>query len=116
MEVSATLSDAGSSAQKVRLVAKEIRGLPVDKALERLKFVQKKSAKMMRKLLESALANAEHNNGADIDELRVATVLVDEAASLKRFHARAKGRGNRIIKRRCHIKIVVSDTNKKVRG
>lgn len=115
MEVSATLSDAGSSAQKARLVAKEIRGLPVGKALELLKFVRKKSAKMFKKLLESAIANAEHNAGADIDELRISTVLVDEAASLKRFQARAKGRGNRIVKRRCHIKIVVSDEKEKVR-
>lgn len=115
MEVSATLSDAGSSAQKARLVAKEIRGLPVDKALERLRFVRKKTAKMMKKLLESAIANAEHNAGADIDDLRVKTVLVDEAASLKRFMARAKGRGNRIVKRRCHIKIVVSDSKEKER-
>lgn len=116
MEVSAKLCDAGASAQKARLVAKEIRGLPVDKAIERLKFIRKKTAKMMRKVLESAVANAEHNEGADIDELRVATVMVDEASSLKRFQARAKGRGNRIVKRRCHIKIVVSDAKKKERG
>ena len=115
MEVSATLSDAGSSAQKARLVANEIRGLPVDKALERLRFVRKKTAKMMKKLLESAIANAEHNAGADIDELRISTVLVDEATSLKRFQARAKGRGNSIVKRRCHIKIVVSDSKVKER-
>lgn len=116
MEVSATLSDAGSSAQKARLVANEIRGLPVGSALERLRFVRKKTAKMIKKLLESALANAEHNAGADIDELHVKTIMVDEAASLKRFQARAKGRGNRIVKRRCHIKIVVSDSKVKERG
>lgn len=112
MEVSATLSNAGMSAQKARLVANEIRGLSVDKAVEQLRFVRKKAAKLMKKLLESAIANAEHNQGADIDELRVSTVLVDEATSLKRFKARAKGRGNRIVKRRCHIKIVVSDSAK----
>lgn len=112
MEVSATLSNAGLSAQKARLVAKEIRGLTVERAVEQLKFVRKKAAKLMKKLLESAIANAEHNQGADIDELKVSTVLVDEATSLKRFKARAKGRGNRILKRRCHIKIVVSDKAK----
>jgi len=110
MEVSATLRDAGLSAQKARLVANEIRGLDVEKAIEKLTFIRKKAAKLVKKLLESAIANAEHNQGADIDELKVATILVDEAASLKRFRARAKGRGNRIVKRRCHIHIVVSDT------
>ena len=109
MEAFAILRNAGSSAQKARLVAKEIRGMKVDKAVEQLNFIRKKAAKMMKKLLESAIANAEHNQGADIDELKVTTVLVDEATSLKRFKARAKGRGNRIVKRRCHIKIVVSD-------
>ncbi len=109
MEVSATLRDAGMSAQKARLVANAIRGLMVDKAVEQLGFIRKKAAKTIKKLLESAIANAEHNNGADIDELKVAKIMVDEATSLKRFTARAKGRGNRIVKRRCHIKIVVSD-------
>jgi len=110
VEVSAVLRNAGSSAQKARLVAKEIRGLRVDRAIEQLAYIQKKVAKMIKKLLESAIANAEHNEGADIDELKVKFITVDEAQSLKRFKARAKGRGNRIIKRRCHIKIVVSDT------
>lgn len=109
MQVSATLRDAGSSAQKARLVADQIRGLAVERAVELLNFTRKKAAKLIKKLLESAIANAEHNEGADIDELKVATILVDEASSLKRFKARAKGRGNRIVKRRCHIKIVVSD-------
>lgn len=109
MEVSATLRNAALSAQKARLVADEIRGLAVERAVEQLNFIRKKAAKIVKKLLESAIANAEHNEGADIDELKVSTITVDEAASLKRFKARAKGRGNRIIKRRCHIKIVVSD-------
>ena len=116
MEVSATLRNAISSAQKARLVAKEIRGMKVDKAIEQLSYIQKKVAKMMKKLLESAIANAEHNNGADIDELKITTVLVDEASSLKRFKARAKGRGNRIVKRRCHIKITVSDNQARERA
>lgn len=116
MQVSATLRDAGLSAQKARLVAKEIRGKSVEKAVEQLAFIRKKAAKLFKKLLESAIANAEHNAGADIDELTVATVLVDEAASLKRFQARAKGRGNRIVKRRCHIKVVVSDNKGKERA
>lgn len=112
MQVSATLRNAQSSAQKARLVADAIRGMAVEQAIEQLTYIRKKAAKMFKKLLESAIANAEHNNGADIDDLRVATVEVDEAASLKRFMARAKGRGNRIVKRRCHIKIVVSDKKK----
>lgn len=112
MEVSATLKNAQSSAQKARLVANEIRGNEVETAVEKLKFIPKKAAKLIKKLLESAIANAEHNQGADIDELKVATITVDEAPTLKRFMARAKGRGNRILKRRCHIKIVVSDNHK----
>lgn len=113
MEVSATLRNACSSAQKMRLVANAVRGQSVEKALEQLQFIRKKGAHIIKKLLESAIANAEHNSGADVDELKVATIMVDEATSLKRFRARAKGRGNRILKRRCHIKIVVSDINKK---
>jgi large subunit ribosomal protein L22 len=109
MQVSATLRNAGASPQKMRLVADVIRGLTVERAVEQLAFIRKKGAKLIKKLLESAIANAEHNEGADIDELKVAAITVDEAASLKRFQARAKGRGNRIVKRRCHIKIVVSD-------
>lgn len=116
MEVSATLKNAGMSAQKARLVANEVRGKAVEKAVEQLTFVQKKAAKLIKKLLESAIANAEHNEGADIDELRVAKIEVDEAPSLKRFKARAKGRGNRIVKRRCHIKIVVSDVKGRERA
>lgn len=116
MQVSATLRNAGASPQKMRLVANEIRGMAVDKAVEQLSFIRKKGAKLIKKLLESAIANAEHNEGADIDELKVAAIMVDEATSLKRFQARAKGRGNRIVKRRCHIKIVVSDEQAKERA
>lgn len=107
-EVKAKLSDARISAQKARLVADQIRGLPVDKALDLLTFSTKKGAVLFKKLLESAMANAEHNNGLDIDELSVCRVFVDEAASFKRFAARAKGRGNRITKRNCHITLFVA--------
>ncbi len=109
MEVSAKLSNIPMSAQKGRLVADQIRGLDVDKALNILKFSTKKAAKIMCKLLESAIANAEHNEGADIDDLKVSTVFVDESRTQKRFRARAKGRANRILKRSCHITIKVRE-------
>src|SRR3990167_884798 len=109
MEVTARLTNAPLSAQKCRLVADLIRKLEVSNALQILRFTPKKGASIMLKLLESAIANAENNNGADIDELRVGTVCVDEAPSLKRISPRAKGRANRITKRRCHIIIKVSD-------
>lgn len=108
MKVTAILRDASISPQKVRLVAKALRGLPVEKALEQLTFMQKKAAPIMKKLLLSAIANAENNYSIDIDTLWVDTILVDEAPVFKRFKARAKGRGNRIIKRRCHIKFIVA--------
>lgn len=95
------------SAQKGRLVADQIRGLPVNKALNTLAFSPKKAAVIIKKGLESAVANAEHNNGADIDDLKVATIYVDKGASLKRTSARAKGRGNGIEKQTCHITIIV---------
>jgi large subunit ribosomal protein L22 len=97
------------SAQKGRLVADQIRGLPVDKALNILTFSPKKGAVIIRKVLESAIANAEHNDGADIDELKVTTIYVERGSSLKRFTARAKGRGNRITKPTCHIYVTVGD-------
>lgn len=109
MEVSAKLRGTRLSAQKGRLVADLIRGLPVDRALNILAFTPKKGAVIIKKVLESAIANAEHNNGADIDELKVKTIMVDEGTSLKRFTARAKGRGNRILKPTCHITVVVGD-------
>jgi len=97
------------SAQKGRLVADQIRGLPVDKALNILAFSPKKGANVIKKVLESAIANAEHNEGADIDELKVAVITVDQGPSMKRFMARAKGRGNRINKQTCHIVVTVGD-------
>jgi large subunit ribosomal protein L22 len=109
MQVAATLRYARISPQKCRLVADQIRGQSVDDALKTLTFSPKKAARMVRKVLESAIANAEHNHGADIDELRVAAVQVNEAPSLRRYRARAKGRGARIIKRNSHITISVAD-------
>ena len=109
MEVSATLKQAHISAQKARLVADQVRGLPVEKALNLLMFSPKKAAAMVRKVLESAIANAEHNEGADIDELKVSAIFVDEARTMKRFRARAKGRGTRILKRNSHITVTVGD-------
>jgi large subunit ribosomal protein L22 len=109
MRVSAVLRGTRLSAQKGRLVADQIRGLPVERALNVLAFSPKKGAVIIKKVLESAIANAEHNEGADIDELKVATILVDEGTTLKRFTARAKGRGNRILKPTCHITVTVGD-------
>ena len=97
------------SAQKARLVADQIRGLPVDKALNVLAFSPKHSAAIIKKVLESALANAEHNEGADIDELKVATIHVERGTFLRRFMPRAKGRANRIMKPTCHIFLTVGD-------
>ncbi len=111
METTATLKGVRLSAQKGRLVADQIRGLPVDRALSVLAFSPKKGAKIIKKVLESAIANAEHNDGADIDELKVTTIYVDKAETLKRQSARAKGRGNIIGKQSCHIHVVVGDGN-----
>ena len=109
METTATLRGVRLSAQKGRLVADLIRGKPVDQALNVLAFCPKKGARIIKKVLESAIANAEHNDGADIDELKVKTIYVDKAATLKRVTARAKGRGNQIGKQSCHILVVVGD-------
>ena len=109
MEVAAKLRNATISAQKMRLVADQIRGLPVEKALNTLEFSPKKAARIIKKVLESAIANAEHNEGADIDELKVSTIFVDEAATAKRMRPRAKGRGDRIVKRNSHVTVKVSD-------
>lgn len=109
MNVSATYKYARISPQKCRLVADQIRGLTVDRALNILNFNTKKAAGMVKKVLESAIANAEHNEGADIDELKVAAICVDEGPMHKRFRARAKGRGMRILKRTTHIRITVAD-------
>ena len=107
METKAILRGARISAQKVRLVADQVRGLPVDRADNLLKFSEKKAAQIVRKVLLSAVANAENNDGADVDELKVARIFVDEGPTMKRFHARAKGRGARILKRTSHITLVV---------
>jgi len=109
IRVSAILRVTRLSAQKGRLVADQIRGLPVDRALNILAFSPKKGAVIIKKVLESAIANAEHNEGADIDELKVSTICVDEGSTLKRFRARAKGRGARILKPTCHITVTVGD-------
>jgi len=109
METRAILRGARLSAQKGRLVADLIRGKPVDKALNILAFTPNKGAAIVKKVLESAIANAEHNDGADIDELKVKRVFVERGTFLKRFQARAKGRGNRVLKHTCHIYITVGD-------
>ncbi len=109
METRAILRSARLSAQKGRLVADMIRGQPVDKALNILAFTPKKGAAILKKLLESAIANAEHNDGADVDVLKVKSVLVERASFLKRFHARAKGRGTRVQKHTCNIYVTVGD-------
>ncbi|MBK5915271.1 50S ribosomal protein L22 [Rhodocyclus purpureus] len=109
METRAVLRGVRLSDQKGRLVADQIRGLPVDKALNILAFSPKKGAQIIKKVLESAIANAEHNDGADIDELKVKTIYVEKGAVLKRFSARAKGRGNRIVKPTCHIYLTVGN-------
>jgi len=98
------------SAQKGRLVANQVRGLNVAKALELLNFSDKKAALSIRKVLESAIANAEHNEGADVDDLRIESIYVDEGPTLKRWRARAKGRGAKILKRTSHIKVTVGDS------
>lgn len=109
MQVSAKLKFARFSAQKARLVVNQVRGLPVDRAINVLTFSPKRAAKAVKKLLESAIANAENNNGADVDDLVISEVYANEAPTLKRMHARAKGRGAPILKRSCHIVITVSD-------
>lgn len=112
MEVYAKRRYAGISAQKCRLVADQIRGLPVDRALNMLAFSPKEAAAAVRKLLLSAIANAEHNEGADIDELKVSRIFVDEGPQQKRSMPRARGRTNRILKRSSHITVAVSDQKK----
>lgn len=112
MQVAAKLKHARISPQKCRLVADLVRGQPVGLALSTLRFTPKKGADLVLKVLESAIANAENNQSADIDELKVEVIMIDEAPTLKRFHARAKGRGNRIIKRNSHITVLVGDGKK----
>jgi len=109
MEVAAKLKHAKISAQKVRLVADQVRGKPVEQALQLLAFSPKKAAAIVKKVLESAIANAEHNEGADIDELKVSRIFIDEGPSMRRWRARAKGRVNHIIKRTSHLTVMVGD-------
>ena len=109
METQAIVRGVRLSVDKGRLVADLIRGKKVDQALNILNFTQKKAAGIIRKTLESAIANAEHNDGADIDELKIKSIFVEQGATLKRFSARAKGRGNRISKPTCHIFVTVGD-------
>jgi large subunit ribosomal protein L22 len=104
-----TLKSARISPQKARLVADQVRGLSAERAVNLLRFSDKKAAHMIRKVVESAIANAENNSGADVDELKVETITVDEGPTLKRFMARAKGRGTRILKRTSHITVVVGE-------
>ncbi|AMO67176.1 MAG: 50S ribosomal protein L22 [Zhongshania sp.] len=109
MEVAARLKGARISAQKARLVADQIRGKGVEESLDLLTFSSKKAASIIKKVLNSAIANAEHNEGADVDELKVSTIFVDEGTTMKRLRPRAKGRADRILKRSCHITIKVAD-------
>ena len=106
---SAKMRYAKLSAQKGRLVANQIRNKPVEQALNTLTFSNKKAASIIKKVLESAIANAEHNDGADIDELKVKAICVDEGPTHKRWRARAKGRGTRVLKRTCHITVTVAE-------
>jgi large subunit ribosomal protein L22 len=109
MEVAAKLKGARISAQKARLVADQVRGMPVEEALSLLEFSPKKAAHIVKKILDSAIANAENNEGADVDELKVSTIFVDEGMTMKRLRPRAKGRADRIFKRSCHITVKVAD-------
>lgn len=109
MEVAARLKGARISAQKARLVADQVRGKTVEEALALLEFSNKKAAHLVRKVLNSAVANAENNEGADVDELKVSSIYVDEGMTMKRLRARAKGRADRIMKRSCHITVKVAD-------
>jgi large subunit ribosomal protein L22 len=112
MNTNAKLRGARLSAQKGRLVADQIRGKPVDQALNILQFSPKKGAVILRKLLESAIANAEHNDGADIDELKITHICVERGTFLRRFRAQSKGRGAKILKPTCHVYITVGDGRK----
>lgn len=109
MEVSAHARRLRISAQKARLVADQVRGKPVADALDILSFSTKKGAELVRKVVESAIANAENNEGADIDELKISEIYVNEGLTMKRIKPRAKGRADRILKRSSHISVTVSD-------
>ena len=109
MQAEARIKHARISAQKARLVADQIRGLQVEQAMNLLSFSRKKGSGIVKKILESAIANAEHNKGADIDELKVAAIQVNEGPTMKRIRARAKGRASRILKRTSHISVTVAE-------
>jgi large subunit ribosomal protein L22 len=109
MEVAAKLTGAQISAQKVRLVADQVRGKGVEDALDLLAYSNKKAAHIVKKILDSAIANAENNEGADVDELKISSIYVDEGMTMKRLRPRAKGRADRILKRSCHITVKVAD-------
>lgn len=111
MEVVAKLKRANISAQKVRLVANQVRGMNVEQAEQLLTFSPKKAARLVKKALMSAIANAEHNQGMDVDELYISSIFVDEGPTLKRGRARAKGRGTRILKRTSHITLKVAENS-----
>lgn len=108
----AKLRQAHITPQKARLVADQVRGLPVDRALNILRFSNKKAAALIKKVLESAIANAEHNDGADVDELKVKTIMVDEGPIMKRWMPRARGRANQIFKRTSHVTIIVEEAKR----
>ncbi len=110
MATVAKLKNTRISAQKVRLVADQIRGLPVDNAINLLTFSNKKAAKIIKKVLESAIANAEHNDAADVDELVVSEIMVDEGPTMKRWRPRARGRANKILKRMSHVTVAVAES------
>lgn len=109
METTAKLKFTRLAPQKARLVADQVRGLPVEDAVELLQYSPKKAAHVIRKVMESAIANAEHNEGADIDELKVSAIFIDQGPTMKRFRARARGRSNRIVKTTSHVTVTVSD-------
>lgn len=109
MEVAAKLMFVRMSPQKCRLVCDQIRGLKIDRALDILKFSRQRSATVLKKVLDSAIANAEHNHGADIDELKVIKIFADQGPTYKRMQAKAKGRGSQILKPTCHITVILSD-------
>lgn len=113
MEIAAKLKFAHISAQKARLMADQVRGLSAEQAVDLLRFSPKKAAMLVKKVVNSAIANAEHNAGADIDELKIVKIYVDEGPMAKRFESRARGRANRIMKRTCHITVIVSDGEEK---
>ncbi len=112
MATSAILRSARITPQKARLVADQIRGLPVERALNILTFSNKKAAALIKKVLNSAIANAEHNDGADVDELRVKTIMVDEGPIMKRWMPRARGRANQIFKRTSHVTVIVEEAGR----